>query len=410
MDFLIETFRLEKFKKFSELNLKDLARINLIVGDNNVGKTTLLEAIFTFSCGNNFYPLLSVPFSQRLQDRRLPNPMILNPYRFAEYILYTFHWDELVPYDVFRLDFFGRVTQKSEDKISYRDMKIRHEFVPSQIFSEFIPQKNEIWYAAPTAYNTFDMQDNVGNNIKISLPNQYLGKWDIIVGDNQGKDEKKETFYVTYPNSPSFSDKTDKQSLQPLILAKFNNELSHCDETENRRIFAAITRAGIMDDFIKEINESFDIRLETIENIPYPDGSEASITFRLKDKNFYIPLYAFGDGLRRWYSLLGGMLIFRDAVLCIDEVDVGFHQQVQGLFSKQLVNYAHKYNNQLFMTTHNKEYMSEFLNAIDKMGNNVLENDVRVITLRAIKDSVKCRTLTGIEALRACKDGLDVRL
>ena len=407
MSFLLEKFRLQNFKKFSELDLQNLARINLIVGDNNVGKTTLLEAIFTFSCGINFYPLLSVPFSQRLQDSRLPNPMILNPYRMAEYILYTFHWENLIPTSVFCLDFQGTITQKDDNKKASEDIKIYHEFVPSQIFSEFMPQKTETWYDAPISYNIFDMQDNAGNNVRISLPNQYLGKWNITINYNQETKETKETFSVTYPNSSSTN--TAKQP-QPLILAKFNNELSHCDESENRRIFAAITRAGIMGDFIKEISESFDIELEAIENIPYPDGSESSITLRPKGKNFHIPLYAFGDGLRRWYSLLGGMLIFKNAIHCIDEVDVGFHRKVQGVFSKQLVNYAHKYNNQLFMTTHNIEYMSEFLHAIDDMGDSVLENNVRVITLRAINNSVKCRTLTGKEALRACEDGLDVRL
>lgn len=404
MSFLLEKFMLQNFKKFNELDLQNLARINLIVGDNNVGKTTLLEAVFTFSCGTNFYPLLSVPFSQRLQDSRLPNPMILNPYRMAEYILYTFHWENLIPYDAFRLHFQGNIIQKN-NKIPHGDIKIYHEFIPSQIFSEFIPQKTETWYDAPVSYNTFDMQDNIGNNVRISLPNQYLGKWNITINYAQGENEPTETFSVTYPNPSS-----DNTAKQPLILAKFNNELSHCDESENRRIFAAITRAGIMSDFIKEISESFDIELEAIENIPYPDGSESSITFRPKGKNFHIPLYAFGDGLRRWYSLLGGMLIFKNAIHCIDEVDVGFHQKVQGAFSKQLVNYTHKYNNQLFMTTHNVEYMSEFLHAINNIGDNVLENDVRVITLREINNSIKCRTLTGMEALQACEDGLDVRL
>jgi AAA15 family ATPase/GTPase len=43
------SFRIQNFRCFEELALDDLARINLIAGKNNVGKTTLLQAIWLFS-------------------------------------------------------------------------------------------------------------------------------------------------------------------------------------------------------------------------------------------------------------------------------------------------------------------------------------------------------------------------
>jgi len=38
-------FKVENFKKFDSLEVKDIGQFNLIVGDNNVGKTCLLEAL-----------------------------------------------------------------------------------------------------------------------------------------------------------------------------------------------------------------------------------------------------------------------------------------------------------------------------------------------------------------------------
>lgn len=38
-------FEIKNFKKFKSLEIKDLGQFNLITGDNNVGKTTLLEAL-----------------------------------------------------------------------------------------------------------------------------------------------------------------------------------------------------------------------------------------------------------------------------------------------------------------------------------------------------------------------------
>ena len=36
-------FKVENFKKFNSLEVKDIGQFNLIVGDNNVGKTVFLE-------------------------------------------------------------------------------------------------------------------------------------------------------------------------------------------------------------------------------------------------------------------------------------------------------------------------------------------------------------------------------
>ncbi len=38
-------FKVENFKRFDSLELTDIGQFNLIVGDNNVGKTSLLEAL-----------------------------------------------------------------------------------------------------------------------------------------------------------------------------------------------------------------------------------------------------------------------------------------------------------------------------------------------------------------------------
>lgn len=41
----IQYFKVENFKRFTSLELKDIGQFNLIVGDNNVGKTSVLEAL-----------------------------------------------------------------------------------------------------------------------------------------------------------------------------------------------------------------------------------------------------------------------------------------------------------------------------------------------------------------------------
>jgi len=47
------SFEIENFRCFRKLELPDLARVNLIAGKNNVGKTALLEAVFLHCGGYN---------------------------------------------------------------------------------------------------------------------------------------------------------------------------------------------------------------------------------------------------------------------------------------------------------------------------------------------------------------------
>jgi energy-coupling factor transporter ATP-binding protein EcfA2 len=49
---MIQDLHIQGFRRFDDYRLKDLALVNLLVGDNNCGKTTILEALHVFGLGN----------------------------------------------------------------------------------------------------------------------------------------------------------------------------------------------------------------------------------------------------------------------------------------------------------------------------------------------------------------------
>ena len=49
---------IENFRLFDRLELDDLANVNLFLGPNNSGKTSILEAVYTHACGLNFAPFI----------------------------------------------------------------------------------------------------------------------------------------------------------------------------------------------------------------------------------------------------------------------------------------------------------------------------------------------------------------
>ena len=58
---MYNTLRIHNFRGFSHYSLSDLTRINLLVGKNNAGKTSILEAIEILSYGGRFSALLKSP-------------------------------------------------------------------------------------------------------------------------------------------------------------------------------------------------------------------------------------------------------------------------------------------------------------------------------------------------------------
>ncbi|MDX2286554.1 MAG: AAA family ATPase [Bacteroidia bacterium] len=56
---MLSSLHIRNFKCFEDLRIGSLARVNLITGKNNTGKTSLLEAVYTASGKNNWYPVLS---------------------------------------------------------------------------------------------------------------------------------------------------------------------------------------------------------------------------------------------------------------------------------------------------------------------------------------------------------------
>ena len=231
---------------------------------------------------------------------------------------------------------------------------------------------------------------------------QILGRWQTTINGKEGTPVE-----ITYPLlSPALP-------AEPLILAKIDDILSHRNENEDRKIYSFLSRAGLLPQITKEINQCFpELQLTSIENIPYPDGTAAPISVRLDGKGTY-PLYTLGDGLRRWFHLIGSMLVYHDAVHCIEEIDATFHHKAQQELSCELLKYAKKYNNQLFITTHNSEYLQSFLTAIrnDSVeGDASLEKDVRVFTMRNMGEETKLRVLDGKEAWKAVESGLELRI
>ncbi|MDJ0797434.1 MAG: AAA family ATPase [Calothrix sp. MO_167.B12] len=57
---MFKSIKIENFRCFQSFELQQLGRVNLLVGKNNSGKTSILEAIQILSSQNNLQPLADI--------------------------------------------------------------------------------------------------------------------------------------------------------------------------------------------------------------------------------------------------------------------------------------------------------------------------------------------------------------
>ncbi len=57
---MFKSIKIENFRCFQSFELQQLGRVNLLVGKNNSGKTSILEAIQILSSQNNLQPLAEI--------------------------------------------------------------------------------------------------------------------------------------------------------------------------------------------------------------------------------------------------------------------------------------------------------------------------------------------------------------
>ena len=363
----LEKIEISGFKRFSQLKFEDLGMINVFLGSNNTGKTSILESIFSFACGNNLRPLID---SGILREKE-----INGPYDFAEKLMGGFYDFKNAPFS------FSFNAQIGSQKFN-----VKHTLSPFDIYNELLPHF-ESSLDKETSYNEGGLQFVDGKLVE-SRSSTPIVKWNV---DINGKKTNQD---IHYPYGFNLDNST-----KPIKLGRYIDILHHRNQNQNVQIFASLKREGILDNFIDEVKTTFK-RVENIDVIPYPDGKSGPVVFKIKNRG-NLPIYNFGDGLVRWYNILGGMLLYQNAIHCIEEIDSTFHPTAQIELVKNLVKYSEKFSNQVFLTSHSLEFVDNMLDAIEP-NIDTLGEKIRFITIKNDDNGNPItRTLNGTEAFKS---------
>jgi AAA15 family ATPase/GTPase len=332
----LEYFKIENFKCFDSLELKDIGKFNLLLGDNNVGKSSVLESLLfnshPFKCMSNLFAV----FFHRTNGVKI------------------------APDKVDYLNFF--INSKSSEKILRYTFQYKGEVNKEHIKLALLESKDVGKKQLDSIIkNTFADVTQIPKN---------------IISFRSNNDEE---FLITDYNSYRLK---DDSTYFPFVKSGF---VYHDDLVDyySRNI---VNNIALKEEFINSLNIlSDDIHDIAIDTTTIPNNPILIVIFKNDQKP--VPLFMMGDGLIRLVRLILEIIMSRDGRLMIDEIDNGIHYSRMRSIWKMLLKIANKNNTQLFITTHDSECLKAFKEVLEEKDMLYLQNDVKSYTLIKNKDN-----------------------
>lgn len=365
----IEYLKINSFRGIENLEIDDLGAVNIIVGDNNAGKTSVLEAI-QFLCVPNKYNLIQVARQREKSKMRVSMGLV-------DALLYLFK-NSYSDYDYLRMEVagkilgeFGNVCVKGNIGTQLIDM--------SEYRAHHVMRERGKEGGSPEEVDTFF--GRIESSFKMNEQLSFL------------KEDDKEFEINNYSRI-----RVDLSNQNVIIPTKMVLTFDHVLENS----FNAITRSSrIKDKAITLLQDEFDDDILDMRIISDSHNSRYTPVIEKKSGE-YIPLPVYGDGMKKMLTILNAILNTEMGVVLVDEFETAIHTSAMRDVFMFVMEAARKCNVQLFLTTHSLE-------AVDKMLESAGEsiNDIRVIRLKKKNGKMFSRIYNGNEAL---KDRIDYNM
>lgn len=334
---MLEQFTVENFKAFKHLELKDLGHINIFVGDNNVGKTCLLQAL-ALSIYLEYYHVNTRELKEKL------------PLLFRSTIQNLFF------------------KQDSSQSISLEHSKIEETIIVQRIQSKTIIQfkeKDSVIFSNKSSV----IGDSNPQSCHFGLDiESFKVSNDVYVLDNPLQELNRLCYLPT------------ETAYKPLATQNYNHFVDEDLEAEEK-ISNTLKK---LDKRLKDIRYTIDTDLN------------AQLTIGLEGMPKRLPLESMGDGFAKLLGLACCLEKQGVSYTCIDEPENGFHYKTQTSFWKLLANWSLEGDKQSFIATHSYELIS-CLNDLLTADPTLLERGLKVRVYRLERDESDPEKINAIK-------------
>ena len=301
----LDSLKIQNFRLLEDIEVKKLGHVNLIVGKNNSGKSTVLEALALLASG---FELETV---SRLTMNREVNRHVPSSEQVDGYSLLSFRY-------LFNTSSFNN----KETKIFLGDYSFFITIKYGSLFTEdFKNSEFNNYYVDGSDYSDRLV---VSSNFKL----EHLGKTNNFFGAK----------YCPILNYQYID--TNQVNIKKLAEEWDDILLTEAEDLALKML--RLIEPKIIDlAFINQNNQ----------RIPF---------VRLEGTNERTPLHSMGDGVFRLLQIILKVLKARDGFLLIDEFENGLHYSVQPDVWRLIFELAKRYNIQVFATTHSWDCIESF--------------------------------------------------
>lgn len=312
-DKMIRSFSAINYRGFQNFTLDNLSQVNLLVGTNNSGKTSLLEAISLLCAGANVSSMAQI--LGRRGERYSGSDEIEVRHLFYNHEMSSgasFHLEARTRFSKIGSDY--KIIDNFEERLFSREPSLEAPDVALEI-------------------NQFP------NGHKILVPLTSSGAFtsraaNYIARSGPATEPQIECQFVF------------TESLSILKLQQLWNSILLTEAEE-----LVISALRLLDDSIERVAAISGERIPTSRN----RGGFLVLTRNSREP---IPIGSFGDGIWRVLAVAISLIRARDGILLIDEIDTGLHYSVMEDMWRLIVRTAIDLNVQVFATTHSLDCLT----------------------------------------------------
>ncbi|NRD49697.1 AAA family ATPase [Corallococcus exiguus] len=376
---MLTSLRIQNFRSLRNLSVEGLTRVSLLVGANNTGKTSVLEAAELVLAGSSPTVVTRAPTRRGEVNVRIEDGSVVSRLEIA----HLFLGHEIKHRPVFRVEALAPERCFFEGRIEpYR---------PQGSATYFSPQATEI--PAPTFSN--DLDAPLGLTVESDrfratsqpitdqglLPSTHSSGLIQGILDVWGK--------LSSPTHPHV------QFVQT----------SAPDLSRIRELWDGVVLTP-EEALVTQILRIIEPDIERIAALSGgPGGSAASIFIKLKDSDQRIPLGSMGEGIHRLLVLSLNLVNAAGGYILVDEIDTGLHHSVMVKMWRLVTEAAKRLNVQVIATTHSLDCVRALASLYED--HRELESVISVHRLE--RGAEKNITYSADELLAAAEHQMEIR-
>ncbi|EJB47029.1 AAA family ATPase [Helicobacter pylori] len=320
---MIQSVRIKNFKNFKNTQIDGFTKLNIITGQNNAGKSNLLEALYCL-VGKSMHPCANIT---EIYDNIRKEPLTSESKN---------------------LMFYGLDTEKEIQIVTTLD---NNQTLDLQI--KFIASENQKVIESqiiPTAEQT-QMLSQLNFTLKKNNEEIYNDHLNIAKVPN----------FPPIPNQSGYNRQFknfDPNQLQKLL--PFESAVIIPSDVVYRQahMIQAVSKICSNNQLEEELNKHLNQFDNNIQSISFNTNNQLKLKVKnIKEK---VPLSVFGDGLKKYLHIVSAFMADNAKTIYIDEVENGLHFSRMKLLLRCVIDFINDNkdgNLQVFMTTHNQEFI-----------------------------------------------------